>query len=206
MATRRALRTGKRMCEVTNGSTTVNVVGTTEGLAVGDRVVGPGIPAGATIATLAAASFTLSAAASFPSPPYPANYAIQTQLAFEGQLANPGSAAPQTHASIPVDDLIGGEVLSFEFEVSAVVTSVTPKFQGSMDGSDVADSASDWFDLAVLPPAAAAETTTPAAVTVTGVNEYACEVARHPARKVRLVTTTAGSGSYEADVYAVDTG
>ena len=177
------------MCEVTNASTTVNVVGSTEGLAVGDRVKGQGIPAGATIATLAAQSFTLSAAASFPSPPYPASYAIQTQLDFEGQMANPGTTGNNTHASVGVDDFVGAETLSLEFEITGVGTTVSWLYQGSEDGADVPDSASDFFALSVLPSDSNTETAAVQTKTAVGVYESSLEIARRPVRKIRLVTS-----------------
>jgi hypothetical protein len=192
MASVRLLRDTHRECDLTSGSTTVLVLESTDGLAVGDKVQGPGVPDGATIATLAATSFTLSAAATL---------STGASLHFIGQMANVGTTGNNTHASVPVPD--DADALSFEFEVTAVGTTVTPKFQGSNDGPDVADASSDFFDLAVLPPAAAAETTTPAAVTTVSVNEYTAESVRRPVRKVRLVTSANTGCTYEADAYGI---
>jgi hypothetical protein len=195
MSVRRFLRESNRPCGLTSGSTTVRVTGTTEGLAVGDSVAGIGVPDGTTISSIAAnVSITLSAAATASG---------DQQLHFVGQLANVGTTGNNTHPSVPVDGAESVRALSIEFEVTAAGATPTVTFiaQGSMDGPDIPDASSDFFTLALIPPSGGAETQAPAAVTTVSVNEYTLDLARHPCRKLRLVTSANTNITYEADVY-----
>lgn len=198
MSVTRLLRTGLRMAEIVSGSNSLSIIGTTEGIAVGDRVRGPGIPAGATVTVVAATTVTISANATL---------TANQQVNFEGQMANPGSTGNNTHAGINADQNFDAETLDLEFEITAVGATPTVSwlYQGSMDGPDVADSASDWFALEVLPSDAAAELATVQTKTAVGVYASSLELARRPIRKIRLVTSANTNCTYEADAYGVDT-
>lgn len=192
MASQRVLRSSLRMAEIISGNTTLAIIGTTDGLAVGDRVKGPGIPAGVTITAVAATNVTLSAA-----PTATANQ----QVSFEGNgLANPGSSATGAYPSVRVPD--DSDALAFEFEVVGG-TSAQPKFQASLDGPDVLDANSDWIDLEVLPSDSAVETAAPAAQTP-GVKQYTVELARRgPISKVRLNVVANTGSTFEGDVQSL---
>lgn len=197
MPTRRFLRETWRQLNLTAASTTAGVDGTTDGLAIGDRVQGSGIPDGTTVSAVAATTITLSAAAS---------ETKSGQFHFVGQMANVGSTGNNTHASVPVDGTEGVEVLSLEFEITAIGATPTVSwlYQGSMDGSDVPDSSSDFFTLEVLPSDSATESAAVQTKTAVGVYESSVEISRRPVRKMRLVTSANTNVTYEADAYGTD--
>lgn len=197
MSVRRMLRETIRMANLTSASNVALINGTTDGLAIGDAVRGYGVPLGTTITAVAAGSVTLSANATV---------STSTQLSFTGQLANVGSTGNNTHASVGADGFTDADVLSLEFEITAVggTPTISWLFQGSMDGPDVTDAASDWFALEVLPSDSAVESAAVQTKTAVGVYESSVEIARRPIRKVRLVTSANTNVTYEADIYAVD--
>lgn len=121
-----------------------------------------------------------------------------------GQLAPVGSTGNNTHASVNVNE--DAEVLAAEFEITAVGATPTVSFlyQGSFDGPEVADGASDWFPLSILPGDTNVESVAVQTKTAVGVYPSSVEVARRPVKKVRLITSLNTNVTYEAELYAAD--
>jgi len=119
-----------------------------------------------------------------------------------GQLAPVGATGNNTHASVGTD--ADYDVLNLEFEITAVGATPTISwlFQGSNDGLEVADAASDWFPLEVLPSDAVVELAAVQTKVAVGVYNSSVEVSRRPVRKVRLVTSANTNVTYEAEAYA----
>lgn len=115
-----------------------------------------------------------------------------------GALAVPGSTGNNTHASvsIPAD----ADALLLEFRVTAVgaTPTITYQFQGSDDDGSLADAASDWYPLDVMPSNGATEVVN-ATQTSQGVFEYYLELVRRPTTKVRLVTSANTNVTYDAE-------
>lgn len=121
-----------------------------------------------------------------------------------GNLAAVGSTGNNTHASLAVNE--DAEVLSLEVEITAVGATPTVSwlFQGSMDGPEVADGASDWFTLSVLPADSNTELPTVQTKTAVGVYESSLDARKRPVRKIRLVTSANTNVTYEAELYSYD--
>jgi hypothetical protein len=119
-----------------------------------------------------------------------------------GDLAPTGSVGNQTFASqrVPND----ADELNLEFKIEAVgaTPTVTYKFQGSNDDGSLADAASDWYDLEVLPNDAAAEVLS-ATKTAVGVYEYTLDLHKRATSKVRLVTSANTNVTYSSEARAV---
>lgn len=116
-----------------------------------------------------------------------------------GQLAPAASTGNNTHASVPVDSDL--DVLSLEFEITAVGTTISWRFQGSMDDPAIPDASSDWFDLSVLPGDTNAELATVQTKTAVGVYQSEVDPRERPVAKVRLVTSGNTGVTYEAEAY-----
>jgi hypothetical protein len=119
-----------------------------------------------------------------------------------GTLAAVGTTGNNTSAgvSIPVDvDVINAEI---KVEAVGATPTITYKLQGSDDDGTVADAASDWYDLSMLPEGANTEVATDTKTAV-GVYEYSLEQARRPTSKVRLVTSANTNVTYSAELRGV---
>ena len=99
--------------------------------------------------------------------------------------------------SVPDNALL----LSLAVNITAVGAgpTVTYAFQASLDGGEVLDADSKWFDLMVLPAAADVGVATDTKTAV-GAYAYFLALARMTIRKVRLVTTANTNVTYDADL------
>jgi hypothetical protein len=108
-----------------------------------------------------------------------------------------GSTGNNTHAGVAVDGYEDVVTLVLEFIVSAIgaTPTVSFKWQGALEGPEVSDAASNWFDLDVLPEGTATEAVTQTVTTV-GAFPSSVEIARRPVRKIRLVTSANTNVTY----------
>jgi hypothetical protein len=108
-----------------------------------------------------------------------------------------GSTGNNTHAGVAVDGYEDVVTLVLEFITSAIgaTPTVSFKWQGALEGPEVSDAASNWFDLDVLPEGTATEAVTQT-VTATGAYTSSLEIARRPIRKIRLVTSANTNVTY----------
>lgn len=117
----------------------------------------------------------------------------------KAKLAPLLSTGNNTHSSQSVPD--SAEALSVAFNVTAVGGSptVTYKLQGSLDDKNVADSASAWFDLILLPGDSDTAAVSFVKTTVATFAQF-LSIARMNIRKVRLVTSANTNVTYNADL------
>lgn len=119
-------------------------------------------------------------------------------------LAPVGSTGNQTHPSVWLGQAYEAVVMQFVVEAVGATPTVTWKVQASVDGQDISDGSSAWFDVAYITDASDTVAVTARTRTTVGkdVQFLSNPVARRY-QKYRLVTSANTNVTYHGEISGV---